>query len=48
MQEFLTKPQRDKHQNRYRASDYDLDIGALHARFAGYMDRFNLQPEARP
>ena len=45
MREFLARPQKDKHQNHYRAEVYGLDPADLRARFAPYMQRFGVEAD---
>lgn len=45
MRAFLARPQKDKHQNHYRAEVYGLDAADLRARFAPYMQRFGVEAD---
>jgi hypothetical protein len=45
MRSFLARPQKDKHQNRYRADVFGLDASEIRAAFAPYMQRFAVEAD---
>lgn len=45
MRSFLSRPQKDKNQNRYRADIFGLDPSEIRAAFAPYMQRFAVEPD---